>query len=136
MAAQQGLSEAIKTELINLGIGQLRSVMNQPPPNLAPEPEIPEIEEEKTKCAICLEELETCATGFKNVIFTPCGHPFHPHCINRLQGEKACPVCRTSLGDDDIDNLQEAARNAVDAEDARDNHNLLWQLQQLEPPPL
>jgi hypothetical protein len=111
-AKQQGFPTEIKKELIKLGMGHLRSVMTQNQPDLP----ISEI----VKCPICLCELETCRMGYKNVIFTPSGHPFHPSCMRNLT-KNECPVCRRSLSDAEMDNLQEGAQNAVEAAEERDN---------------
>ena len=108
-ATQQGLPAEIKTELIQLGMGHIRSAMKQN------QPDIP-ISGDKVNCAICLEELETCRMGYKNVTFTPCGHPFHPNCISRLLDNK-CPVCREGLSDVVLDNMREGAQNFVQADE-------------------
>ncbi len=96
-------------------MGHIRSAMTQN------QPDIP-IPDDVEKCSICLEELETCRAGFKNVVFTHCGHPFHPNCIGRLQSSE-CPVCRQSLSEAQIVNLREAAQNAAIVEDEIDD----WQ---------
>jgi hypothetical protein len=121
LAAQQGLPADIKNELIRLGMGHIRSVMIQNPPAI---PDIP-ISDDAVKCPICLGELETCRAGFKNVIFTPCGHPFHPHCIGRIKNNE-CPVCRSSLSEAE---LQDRVRLSAEAEEERDNldnFNAVW----------
>ncbi len=114
-ATQQGLPAELKNELFQLGIGQIRSVMKHN------QPDIP-ISDDKVTCAICMEDLEVCHMGYKNAIFTPCGHPFHPNCISRILDNK-CPVCREGLSNADMDNMREGAQNLVEAEEERDDIN-------------
>ncbi len=68
-------------------------------------------------CNICREKLQECREGFKNVIFAPCGHLFHPSCIQRLiqhcnNMSPTCPTCRAPLHADPYHDLQEA-QNAI-----------------------
>jgi hypothetical protein len=112
LATKQGLPKHVQEELIKLGMEHIISALQPDQPDPKPDDE--------AKCAICLQELESCRAGFKNVVFTPCGHPFHPQCINRLQ-KKECPVCRASLTENEIHALHAEAQVAVDREIERDN---------------
>ena len=47
-------------------------------------------------CQICLEEFQSRQTVIREL---PCGHIFHPDCIDAYLGEVSslCPVCKTSM---------------------------------------
>jgi hypothetical protein len=46
-------------------------------------------------CAICLEDFESDITEIREI---PCGHIFHPDCIDMFLGENSslCPLCKKS----------------------------------------
>lgn len=49
-------------------------------------------------CPICISEICACKGKRKLVKETPCGHCFHPTCLNRwLRKHDTCPMCRTTL---------------------------------------
>ncbi|KAK8075167.1 ring finger domain protein [Apiospora hydei] len=47
-------------------------------------------------CLICLDHFESNSTIIREL---PCGHIFHPECIDEFLGEisSLCPICRTSM---------------------------------------
>lgn len=49
-----------------------------------------------TECVICMSEVEIRRPRARMV--TPCGHIFHPHCLQRWMDVKMeCPTCRQML---------------------------------------
>lgn len=49
------------------------------------------------KCAICLDDLQPDPAGLRVL---PCGHSFHPKCVDRwVHDHRTCPTCRAPTGD-------------------------------------
>ena len=79
-----------------------------------------------TSCSICLELLESEATGeYRIKSLIECGHRFHTVCINQwLINTNSCPLCRTLiLRDDDITIIGET--NAFNVETEHQVHRIL-----------
>uniref|UniRef100_A0ACD5U1Z7 Uncharacterized protein n=1 Tax=Avena sativa TaxID=4498 RepID=A0ACD5U1Z7_AVESA len=54
-----------------------------------------EEEEREAECSICISAL---AAGDKVKALPPCGHCFHPDCVDAwLRSHASCPLCRTLL---------------------------------------
>uniref|UniRef100_A0ACD5TG90 Uncharacterized protein n=1 Tax=Avena sativa TaxID=4498 RepID=A0ACD5TG90_AVESA len=54
-----------------------------------------EEEEREAECSICISAL---AAGDKVKALPPCGHCFHPDCVDAwLRSHDSCPLCRTLL---------------------------------------
>uniref|UniRef100_A0ACD5U2Z8 Uncharacterized protein n=1 Tax=Avena sativa TaxID=4498 RepID=A0ACD5U2Z8_AVESA len=52
-------------------------------------------EEQEAECSICISAL---AAGDKVKALPPCGHCFHPDCVDAwLRSHPSCPLCRTLL---------------------------------------
>lgn len=51
---------------------------------------------EQPTCAICLEEFIPCSTTVREL---PCGHVFHPECVDFFLRENSslCPMCKKSV---------------------------------------
>jgi hypothetical protein len=97
LSTNAALPSQMQDELRKLGMTEMRAMFPAP----------------YESCNICREELQACREGFKNVIFAPCGHPFHPSCIQRLiqhnNMNPTCPTCREPLhAADPYHDLQEA----------------------------
>jgi hypothetical protein len=60
-------------------------------------------------CSICISAL---VAGEKVKVLPPCGHCFHPDCVDAwLQSQPSCPLCRCLL-------VASAAAAKADANDA------------------
>jgi hypothetical protein len=91
------MSPNMRDEIVAMGMGKIRALWK--------------VKEPENKCPICLNILEEGPIGFLNVVFTKCGHPFHPCCMRRFMaapgtghgGSHPCPSCREPLLDDDME---------------------------------
>lgn len=55
-----------------------------------------ELGEAGKECVICMNVVDVATAGARMV--TPCGHVFHPHCLQRWMDVKLeCPTCRRAL---------------------------------------
>ncbi len=108
----------------------------QPPPPLTPAEEQPaslaavtalpcyphrQGEAYASECAICLEEFGE-GMGVRRV---PCGHEFHPGCIDPwlLTKKRKCPVCRKLIEDKKVEShdssLETRLESSLDSRDTR-----------------
>uniref|UniRef100_A0ACD5T9Q3 Uncharacterized protein n=1 Tax=Avena sativa TaxID=4498 RepID=A0ACD5T9Q3_AVESA len=54
-----------------------------------------DVDEREAECSICISAL---AAGDKVKALPPCGHCFHPDCVDAwLRSHPSCPLCRTLL---------------------------------------
>ena len=95
------LALAIQDSLANVPTNNLPPV-NVPTNNLPPV-NVPN-ERSHTSCPICLDTIETGASGSMRSRMATCGHVFHRKCIRKWKQERLqqnrqyeCPVCRFVL---------------------------------------